>query len=146
MYTIQEILNKIRIDEDGKALSVLETEQQAFNAVFDSEKNALRVSGSIALKQQGASTFNGSTGRSISINALADIDYCVLIEQKAMQRKYRAGQIDINKISASVMNWVAHCKHADTYRLREKILGKFILTREIPSTTFSIGECLRKEG
>jgi hypothetical protein len=45
MYTIQQILNRVRIDENGEALTILETEQQAFNAVFDSEKNALRVSG-----------------------------------------------------------------------------------------------------
>jgi hypothetical protein len=45
MYTIQQILNRVRIDENGQALSVLETEQQSFNAVFDSEQNALRVSG-----------------------------------------------------------------------------------------------------
>lgn len=45
MYTVQQILNKVRIDENGETLNVLETEQQAFNAVFDSEKNALRVSG-----------------------------------------------------------------------------------------------------
>ena len=61
---------------------------------------------------------------------------------KAMARKYRAGQIDLSKINASVMSWVAHCKHADTYRLRKKVLGDFVLIRE---ALFKI-ECLRKEG
>ena len=51
MYTIQQILNKVRIDENGEALKVSETEQQSFNAVFDSEKNALRVSASSALTE-----------------------------------------------------------------------------------------------
>lgn len=49
---------------------------------------------------------------------------------KAMARKYKTGKIDLSKINASVMSWVAHCKHADTYRLREKVLGDFILIRE----------------
>jgi retron-type reverse transcriptase len=61
---------------------------------------------------------------------------------KAMARKYRAGQIDLSKISASVISWVAHCKHADTYRLRKKVLEDFVLIRE---TLFKV-ECLRKEG
>ncbi|MEA3313039.1 MAG: RNA-dependent DNA polymerase, partial [Caldisericota bacterium] len=48
---------------------------------------------------------------------------------KSMQNKYKTGQINIDRISASVMSWVAHCKHADTYRSREKILGEFVLQR-----------------
>jgi retron-type reverse transcriptase len=46
---------------------------------------------------------------------------------KTMRIKYKAGQISLSKISASVMSWVAHCKHADTYRLRGKVLGELIL-------------------
>lgn len=48
---------------------------------------------------------------------------------KAMWLKYKAGQIDIGRINASVMSWVAHCKHADTYRLRRKVLGEVVLSR-----------------
>lgn len=43
MYTEQQILNRVRVDENGDAIQALETSQQAFNAVFDSGQNALRV-------------------------------------------------------------------------------------------------------
>jgi retron-type reverse transcriptase len=48
---------------------------------------------------------------------------------KVMEQKYRTGQISLHEINASIMSWVAHCKHADTYRLREKVLGKITLNR-----------------
>jgi len=47
----------------------------------------------------------------------------------AMSRKYTAGQIGIGQISASVKSWAAHCSHADTYRLREKVFGEFVLRK-----------------
>lgn len=46
---------------------------------------------------------------------------------EAMKRKYETKQIGIEKINASIMSWVAHCKHADTYRLRTLMLGDVIL-------------------
>jgi hypothetical protein len=45
LYSTQQILNRVRRDENGDAINVLESEQQAFNAVFDPATNALRVTG-----------------------------------------------------------------------------------------------------
>lgn len=43
MYTIQQILNLVRVDENGDAIQIVETEQQAFNVIFDDVQNGLRV-------------------------------------------------------------------------------------------------------
>jgi len=48
---------------------------------------------------------------------------------KAMKYKYEAGRISLDTINTSIMSWVAHCKHANTYRLREKVLGSIILKK-----------------
>lgn len=48
---------------------------------------------------------------------------------KVMMYKYKEGRIDLSKINASVMSWVAHCKHADTHSLRKKVLSKLIIAR-----------------
>lgn len=44
MYTVQQILNNARVDENGDPIQIMETMQQAFNAIFDPAKNALRLS------------------------------------------------------------------------------------------------------
>lgn len=36
------------------------------------------------------------------------------------------GKISLDKIRASVMSWLGHCKHADTWRIREKVLGDVV--------------------
>jgi hypothetical protein len=41
--TVQDILNDVRVDAGGAAITVRETEQQAFNAVYDPDNSALRV-------------------------------------------------------------------------------------------------------
>jgi len=43
MLSTQQILNNIRLDEDGNPIVVVESSQQAFNAVYDSGQHALRV-------------------------------------------------------------------------------------------------------
>jgi retron-type reverse transcriptase len=48
---------------------------------------------------------------------------------KAFQRKYKEGQIDLDKINATIQSWLGHAKHADSYNLRKKLLGEFVLTR-----------------
>ena len=42
-FTLQEILNAVRVDGSGSALSVVESTQDAFNAVLDHSADALRV-------------------------------------------------------------------------------------------------------
>jgi len=46
---------------------------------------------------------------------------------KFINQDYRMGKISLKQIKTSIMSWVAHCKHADTYRLRQKIVGEILL-------------------
>jgi hypothetical protein len=48
---------------------------------------------------------------------------------KAFQRKYREGKIDLDKINATIQSWLGHVSHADSYNLRNKLLGSFVLTK-----------------
>ncbi|MEW6263392.1 MAG: hypothetical protein AB1641_09960 [Thermodesulfobacteriota bacterium] len=41
--TIQDVLNQVRVDSNGAAISVIETSQDAFNAVYDATNQALRI-------------------------------------------------------------------------------------------------------
>jgi len=43
MLSTQQILNNIRLDEDGNTIAVVESSQQAFNAVYDEGLHALRI-------------------------------------------------------------------------------------------------------
>lgn len=48
---------------------------------------------------------------------------------RAMSFKYATDKMSLSTIKASLMSWIGHCKHANTYRLRQKILGEFVLAR-----------------
>jgi RNA-directed DNA polymerase len=39
---------------------------------------------------------------------------------------YRAGELSLDRIQASLQAWIAHASHADTYRLRQELLGQVI--------------------
>jgi retron-type reverse transcriptase len=41
---------------------------------------------------------------------------------RRQQRAYRAGRLPVNRLRASVSSWIAHASHADTYRLRSRLL------------------------
>lgn len=41
---------------------------------------------------------------------------------RRQQRAYRAGRLTAAKLRASLQSWIAHAKHADTYRLRSRLL------------------------
>ena len=43
MLSTQQILNNIRLDEDGNSIAAVESSQQALNAVYDAEQHALRI-------------------------------------------------------------------------------------------------------
>lgn len=44
------------------------------------------------------------------------------------QRFYAAGMLSLDKLTASIRSWIAHAGHADTYRLRKRLLSsiKFV--------------------
>lgn len=41
---------------------------------------------------------------------------------KHLQKDYRDGRIDLERVSRSIQSWVAHVSHADTYGLRRAVL------------------------
>jgi len=43
-----------------------------------------------------------------------------------MQNSYRTGQITLREVNSSVQSWIGHAKHADTYKLREKIFAGIV--------------------
>ena len=43
---------------------------------------------------------------------------------KALAAQYRAGEIDEEKVNASVQAWIAHAEHGDTWGLRKNILSQ----------------------
>lgn len=40
-----------------------------------------------------------------------------------MSEEYRKGVVDMEKVKSSVMSWIGHAKHADSYNLRKKIFS-----------------------
>ena len=48
---------------------------------------------------------------------------------KRLSQDYREGLVDIGKIKASVMSWIGHVKHANSYRLRRKIFRQVYFQR-----------------
>jgi retron-type reverse transcriptase len=53
---------------------------------------------------------------------------------RRQQRAYRLGQLTAAKLRASLMSWIAHAKHANTYRLRSRLLRAhpFIAAERLP--------------
>jgi len=43
---------------------------------------------------------------------------------KLLQTGYRAGNLSLKEIDASVQSWIGHSAHADTYNLRRSILER----------------------
>ncbi len=43
-----------------------------------------------------------------------------------MQNDYRTSQITLKDVNSSVQSWIGHAKHADTYKLREKIFAGIV--------------------
>jgi retron-type reverse transcriptase len=48
---------------------------------------------------------------------------------KYFEKAYREGKIDLERINASIQSWLGHAKHANTYRLREKLFDSFVLRK-----------------
>lgn len=51
-------------------------------------------------------------------------------KMKTMAKLYREGRLTWGKINASVQSWIGHAKHADTWGLRNSILGGIVFTRD----------------
>jgi retron-type reverse transcriptase len=45
------------------------------------------------------------------------------------QKLYREGKVDLDEIRASVMSWLGHLKHCNSYNLKRKLLNDFVLTK-----------------
>jgi retron-type reverse transcriptase len=43
---------------------------------------------------------------------------------RSLQEGHRGGRIPIQQVSQSIQSWVAHCRHAQTFRLRRAILSQ----------------------
>jgi len=50
---------------------------------------------------------------------------------KTFSKLYSQGSINAREINASIQSWLGHMKHCNSYRLRKKVFGAFILTRDI---------------
>jgi len=48
---------------------------------------------------------------------------------KKLSQSYAEGKIDFDEINTRIQSWVGHASHADTYRLRFRILGSVVFQR-----------------
>ncbi len=48
---------------------------------------------------------------------------------KGYIRAYREGAVAIDKVTASVMSWVAYARNADSYKIRRKVFGEMVFQR-----------------
>jgi RNA-directed DNA polymerase len=49
---------------------------------------------------------------------------------RRQQHAYRTGRLPADRLRASIRSWIAHAKHADTYRLRSRLLRAHPFVRE----------------
>jgi len=50
---------------------------------------------------------------------------------KMYQKLYKENKINLDKIISSLMSWLGHASHCNSYNLRKKILGKIVLENKI---------------
>ncbi|MFZ4540092.1 MAG: RNA-dependent DNA polymerase, partial [Propionivibrio sp.] len=48
---------------------------------------------------------------------------------KRLQKLYGKGMISLDRIRQSVISWIGHAKHAESFGLRGKLLAKFIFIK-----------------
>jgi hypothetical protein len=56
-----------------------------------------------------------------------------------MRRLYAAGQIADQDVRRRLVAWIAHARHANTYRLRARLLREVSFVRTVPHRTVSDG-------
>lgn len=54
---------------------------------------------------------------------------------KVFRDRYRRGSIDFGRINACVQSWLGHAWHANTYRLREKLLAEPFIREVVTDAT-----------
>lgn len=47
-----------------------------------------------------------------------------------LQKNYKNGAINFTEVTQSILSWIAHLEHGDTWRLREKIFEKLVFTKD----------------
>ena len=52
---------------------------------------------------------------------------------KKMQKFFARGEIGLRYISDSVMAWIAHASHGNTYKLRGKLLSRVVFKKGLAS-------------
>jgi len=50
---------------------------------------------------------------------------------RKIQRLYTRGKITLQTVNTIIQSWLGHCKHADTYLLRQEILTGFVLKKNV---------------
>lgn len=45
---------------------------------------------------------------------------------RQLAEEYRCGQVDIDRVRATVQSWIAHASHANTFRLRSKVMSEVV--------------------
>lgn len=48
---------------------------------------------------------------------------------KYLRKRYAAGKVELSKIRESVVSWIAHASHAETFGLRNKLLSSVSFSR-----------------
>jgi retron-type reverse transcriptase len=48
---------------------------------------------------------------------------------KKMRALYQEGEIPLTRVHQSIQSWIGHASHADTYRVRSRILGSVVFQR-----------------
>lgn len=46
---------------------------------------------------------------------------------KRLQKDFNEGKIPLEKVEATIMSWIGHSKHANTHRIRKKVMGNIKL-------------------
>lgn len=49
---------------------------------------------------------------------------------RAFQKRYRAGELELEAITRSLASYNGHLKHGHTWKLKAKIYGSFVLTKD----------------
>ncbi|MCK9520322.1 MAG: reverse transcriptase/maturase family protein [Syntrophales bacterium] len=49
---------------------------------------------------------------------------------RKFSRLYHAGRMTMDEIRPSIMSWLGHAKHGDTWRIRQKVLGSCVFSRD----------------
>ena len=50
---------------------------------------------------------------------------------KRLQKLYGKGVVSLDRVRQSVISWIGHAKHAESYGLRKKLLGRFAFVRGV---------------